>query len=100
MVSRYAREGSGWTQEEFLYRKDDHVRMGCPFLHDGCPMGDGGVTIPAGVQEITGRGTKCHGLVDKVVGQVIRQRLDMMIMEVFSNLNDSVILCKIISNES
>lgn len=41
------------------------------------------------VQETTGCDTQCRGLIDKMV---ISQRLDSMILEVFSNLNDSVIL--------
>lgn len=49
-----------------------------------CP-GRCGVSVPGGVQEIT----QCHGLVDKVV---FGQRLDLMVLEVFSNLTDSVIL--------
>lgn len=47
----------------------------------------GGVTIPAGVQERSGHGTQCQGPLDKLV---FGQRLDSMISEVFSNLNDSV----------
>ncbi|KAJ7416155.1 hypothetical protein WISP_73874 [Willisornis vidua] len=39
-----------------------------------------------------GRGTQCSGLADKVV---IGPRLDLMILEVFSNLSDSVILWRI-----
>lgn len=38
---------------------------------------------------MTGRGTYCHGLVDKVV---ISQHLDSTKLEVFSNLIESVIL--------
>lgn len=40
---------------------------------------------------MTGRGTQCHGLSDKVV---IDQRCDLMILDIFSNLNDAVILLK------
>lgn len=40
--------------------------------------------VPGGVQEIT----QCQGLVDKVV---FGQRLDLMILEVFSILGDSTI---------
>lgn len=47
------------------------------------------VTIPGGVQETSGHDTWCYGRVDRVV---IGQRLDSMILEVFSNLNDSVTL--------
>lgn len=47
----------------------------------------GGITVPEGAHETTGRGTWCYGLVDKVV---IGQRLDLVILEIFSNLNDSV----------
>lgn len=38
---------------------------------------------------MTGCGTQCHGLLDKVV---ISQRLDSLILEVFSNRNDSMVL--------
>lgn len=41
----------------------------------------GGATIPGGVQETTGCGTYCSGLVGKVV-----------ISQIFPNQNDSVIL--------
>lgn len=45
----------------------------------------GGVTTPGGVQGMTECGTQCSAPVDEVV---ISQKLDLMIMEVFSNLND------------
>lgn len=45
-------------------------------------------TIPGGVQETAGLDTLSHGLVGNVV---ISQRLDLMISEVFTNLNDSMI---------
>lgn len=51
------------------------------------PRGDGGVTIRGSVQEKTGCGTACHGLADQVV---IGQWLDLLTLDVFSNLNDSV----------
>lgn len=40
------------------------------------------------VQETTGCGTQCPGLVDKVG---ISHRLDSMVLEIFSNLTGSVI---------
>lgn len=52
-------------------------------------MGAGGVTMPEGVQGMTGCGTQWHGPVDKMV---INQKLDLKIPEVFSNLSASVIL--------
>lgn len=45
--------------------------------------------VPGGVQEMTGHGTRCSGLVNVVV---LGQRLDLMVMEVFSILNGSTIL--------
>lgn len=47
-------------------------------------QGGGEVTIPGTVQETNGRGTQCTGLIDKLV---FSPRLDMMILEVFANLN-------------
>lgn len=52
-------------------------------------QGGGEVTIPGIVQETNGRGTQCTGLIDKVV---FSPRLDIMILEVFVNLNDPMIL--------
>lgn len=48
-----------------------------------------GISIPEGAQEMTECGPQCRGLVGKVV---VGQRLDSMVPEIFSNLNDSVIL--------
>lgn len=45
------------------------------------------VTIPGGIQELDG--TQCLVHIDKVV---ISHRLDLMMLEAFSNLNDSIIL--------
>ena len=57
-------------------------------------QGSGGVTVPGGVQGPCRCGTEGHGLVgmvgmshDEMMGQ-----LDSMILEVFSNLNDAMIL--------
>ena len=62
----------------------------------------GGVTAPGGVQEMFGCCTEGHGLVGILV---VGGWLDWMILEVSSNLNDSVIflvlkgnICKWISN--
>lgn len=48
---------------------------------------NGGVTIPGGVQEVTGCEIQDFGLVDKVV---VGQRLDSMILEGFF-FNDSMV---------
>lgn len=48
-----------------------------------------GVTFPGSAQETPGCGTLCYGLVDKVV---IVPRLDSMILDIYSNLNYSMIL--------
>lgn len=66
--------GSGWTSGIF-HRKDVSASQG-----------DNGVTILAIVQKVIGHGSWCHDLVDVVV---FSQRWDSMILEVFSNLNDS-----------
>ena len=50
-------------------------------------QGGGGVTIPGGVQETFRCCTEGHGLVENIGG-----RLNWMILEVFSNLGDSMIL--------
>jgi len=50
-------------------------------------QGSGGVTIPGGVQEPYRYGTEGYGLVDTVV---MGCQLNELILEVFSNLNDSV----------
>lgn len=47
------------------------------------------MSVPRGLQEIT----QCQSLVDKVV---FGQRLDSTILEVFSNLSDSMILILVI----
>lgn len=44
---------------------------------------------------VAGDGTLCHGLVDSVV---IGQMFDSIILEVFSDLSDSVILCSQLTN--
>lgn len=68
-------------QEEFLYGK------GCQALKWAAQGGDG-VTTLGGVQEMTGCDTQGHGLVHRVL---FSHRLGS-ILEVLSNLNDSVIL--------
>jgi len=52
-------------------------------------QGSGGVPIPGGVQKRCGCGPWGHGWAG-MVG--LGWRLDLMILEVFSNLNDSLIL--------
>ena len=49
----------------------------------------GEVTIPGGVQKMCRHGLSGHGLGDMIV---LGCRLDLMILEVFSNLNDAMIL--------
>jgi len=51
---------------------------------DQAAQGGGGVTIPGGVQKLCTSGTSGHGLADMVV---LGWRLDLVILEVFSNLN-------------
>jgi len=48
-----------------------------------------GVTVPGGVQKMSSCGTLGHGLAGMVV---LDGRLDLMISEIFSNLNDSMVL--------
>jgi len=52
-------------------------------------QGSGGVPIPGGVQKTCRCGTWGHGLVGMVV---LGGSWDLVILEVCSNLNDSVIL--------
>ena len=49
----------------------------------------GGVTIPGGVQKTCRCGTSGYGLVGMVV---LGWQLDLVTLEIFSNLNDSMIL--------
>lgn len=51
-------------------------------------QGSGRVTVPGGTRETWGCGTVGHGLVGTVG---MGQRLDWMILVVFSNLNDSMV---------
>lgn len=81
-VSNCAKGGSGWTSggtsSWILWSGTGRV----------CP-GGGGVPISGGVQRMAGGGTQCSGLGDKVG---ISHRLDMVVLEVFSKPNHSVIL--------
>jgi len=63
--------------------------MGSGQALDQAAQGGGGVPIPGGIQKPCRCGTSGHGLAG--VG-VLGWRLDLMIFQVFSNLNDSVIL--------
>lgn len=59
-----------------------------------CPWGGLGWALGRiSTQENAGCGTECHGLPDKVV---FSHRLDPVIPEVFSNLDGSVILLKLL----
>jgi len=51
-------------------------------------QGSGGATIPGGAQKTCRYGTSGHGLIGMVV---LGGWLDLMILEVFYNLNDSMI---------
>ena len=68
--------------EEFLYWKSGQAL-------EQAAQGGGGVTIPGGVQKMCKCGTSGHGLAGMVV---LGGWLDSMILEVFSNLNESMIL--------
>jgi len=61
---------------------------------DHAAQGGGGVPIPGGVQKTCSCGTWGHGLAGTVV---LGGWLDLMILEVFSNCNDSVILSGVCS---
>lgn len=56
-------------------------------VETGC-SGDGAVPIPGGAQEMTACGTLCYGLVEKLM---FSPRLNLMILEFFSSLTDSMI---------
>ena len=80
MASSCVRGGLGWILGKILYWKSGQA------LEQAAQGGDG-VTIPGGVQNTCSRGTwgQCfRGMV------VLGWRLDLMILEVFSNLNDSM----------
>lgn len=68
--------------EEFLHGRGDKTL-------EWAAQGDGGVTLPGGVQGTAEGGTWCHGQIDKVVFGV---RLDSIIPEVFPSLYDLLIL--------
>ena len=65
----------------FLYRESGQTL-------EQAAQGSGGVTIPGGVQITCRCGTSGHGLAGLVV---LGSRFELMILEAFSNLNDSVI---------
>ena len=56
---------------------------------DQAAQGSGGVTIPGGVQKPSGCGPLGHGLTGMAV---LGWWWDLMILEVFSNLNNPMIL--------
>ena len=56
-------------------------------------QGGGGVPVPGGVQGKVGRGAQGHVLVGDIGGGgMVGEWLDQMVLEGFSNLNDSKIL--------
>lgn len=77
----YAREGSGWTSEGISSLKGWSDSA-------GAAQGGGEVPNPGNVQGRTGRGTWCSGLGYKVG---IGHRVGSMVLDIFSNLDDSVI---------
>ena len=68
--------------EEFLLRKSDEAL-------EEAAQGSGGVTIPGGVHEKGRCGTEGHGVVGNIGAKCT---VDLDDLEVFSNLNDSMIL--------
>ena len=69
--------------EKFLHWKSGQAL-------DQAAQGGGGVTIPGGIQKMCRCGTSGHGLAGT---GVLGWRLDLIILEVFSNINISMILC-------
>lgn len=72
----------GEVQGEYLHGKR------CWML-EWTTWGSDGVTIPEGIQELTECGTQCHDLIDK--GEIFKY-FGLDVLDVFSNLNDLVIL--------
>lgn len=70
------------------------TRRGLDGKHSGCQsleqttQGSGGIVILGSVQKSSGCGTWGHGLVVDLV--VLGQHLELMVLEVSSNLNDSI----------
>lgn len=65
-----------------------HIMKGLSSIAVGC-SGSAKVSVPESVQETADHGTQCYDFIDQVV---FGQRLHLMTLEVFSNLNDSMIL--------
>jgi len=82
MASGCFRGGLDWVLGEMSLLKE------WSGIGTGCSAG-GGVIIPGGVQKMCRYGILGHGLADTVV---LGRRLDLMILEVFPNLNASMIL--------
>lgn len=82
MALSCTRGGTGWTSRRISSWKV-LLNIGTSFSSSGRGI------MPGKVQEMTENYTQCHGLVNRAV---ISQRLDTMILEVFSNLYNSVIL--------
>jgi len=73
----------------FLYCCESPVLLKVVVFLEQASKGAVGLTVPGGVPEKGRRGTEKHGSVDVVE---VGWWLDYMILEVFSNLNDSMIL--------
>lgn len=72
--------GSGWTAGgNFSLKRWLTIERSCP--------AGWGSPCSWSAQELTGHGTWCYGLVERLV---VGQRLDLMIFKVFSNLNEPV----------
>ena len=84
MASSCVRGGLDWILGKISYWKSGQAL-------EQAVQCSGGVPISGGVQKMRRCGTSAHGLVGLVV---LGWRLDVMILEVFSNFNDSMILWK------
>ena len=82
MASSRIRGGLDGILGKFLYWKSGQGL-------DQAAQGGGWVTFPGGVQKMHRCGTSGHNLAGMVV---LGRWLDLMILEVFYNLNDSMIL--------
>ena len=91
VLTRYNKPGNGFRLHQGRFRLDVRKNV---FTESGqaleqAAQGSGGVTIPGGVQKACRCGTSGYGLVSMVV---LGGWLDLMILEIFSNLNNPMIL--------